>query len=99
MLAIAIIILILGLVVFGVSLRDKLMTKTSSELFVLSLAVIALSIFQFYFAFDKSNKESVLNTLVIEKKIVLKMNETTKDVEYVLLDSTLTKLFKELQDK
>ena len=96
----AIVVLITGLVVLvfaGLVFSGDV--GFSVYLLISASLIVVLSIMAFHAEFKKQQNEVILDFLVSEKKVDLQVNKTTKDVDYVLLDSTYSKLFKKLKEK
>ena len=95
----AIVVLITGLVVLVFAGRVFSDAGFSVYLLISASLIVVLSIMAFHVEFKKQQNEVILDFLVSEKKVDLQVNKTTKDVDYVLLDSTYSKLFKKLKEK
>ena len=95
----AIVVLITGLVVLVFAGRVFSDAGFSVYLLISASLIVVLSIMAFHAEFKKQQNEVILDFLVSEKKVDLQVNKTTKDVDYVLLDSTYSKLFKKLKEK
>jgi len=62
--------------------------------FIFAFAAVLL----FQEEYTKREDERLLKVLVSEKKVELKLNETTRNFDYVLIDSTYKKIFTELDN-